>query len=371
MNELDQLLATIKTLYEASLTDEWDDALLHATELLKSSNATIALQNRRHNFSMMRSVGLPFEAIETYNGEFQHIDPVIAHVRTAPIGVAYTDWMAIDQRSFAKSRFAADYATRFDMRHCIQAFTDRDQDYSGFMCAARTDRADAYSESDRSLVQALLPHLRQAIQVRGRLQKVEFRQRAVLDLLDRVDQGAFLVDIDLKVTFTNAEGEQLLRSRNGGLTSSNGRLAAVTLADTTRLRRAVGIAITTLAPDPRPIVIHRPEPRRPLVLRVIPVSARVADGITGASPSAFVLVADLDQRSTHRLDLGPIFGLTKTETDVAWSLVDGHSLAEIAQLMRVSIATVRTHLKHVMQKTGARRQAELVGLVQRVRGIIK
>ncbi len=367
MGDLDQLLATIAALHDACLTDEWGGALGLVAQLLRSSNATVALQSRNRDFSMMRFIGLPSEAIESYNGQFQYIDPVIAHVRTAPTGVAYPDWMAVDQRSLTKSRFAADYASRFDMRHCIQAFTDRDDTYSGFMCAARPDRADAYSENDRTLVHALLPHLRQALQVRSRLQRLEFRHRATLDLLDRLDQGAFLVDVDLKVTFANAEGELILNAKRG-LVSTNGRLAALTLADTTRLRCAVGRAIAR-APDPRPILIKRSEPLRPLVVRVVPVSVQVADGVTGASPTAFVLVADPDQLITDRVKLGPIFGFTKTETEVAWSLADGHSPAEIARFMQVSITTVRTHLQHILHKTGARRQAEVVGLVQRIRGL--
>jgi DNA-binding CsgD family transcriptional regulator len=56
-------------------------------------------------------------------------------------------------------------------------------------------------------------------------------------------------------------------------------------------------------------------------------------------------------------------GLTARETILLALLVDGVSLGHAAKLMGVSRNTVRTHLQHAFEKTGARRQAELIRLV--------
>ena len=65
----------------------------------------------------------------------------------------------------------------------------------------------------------------------------------------------------------------------------------------------------------------------------------------------------LDTRLQLRL------GLTFAEARVASRLARGADLATIAQDLRVSRETVRTHLKRIYCKTGARRQAALVALV--------
>ena len=63
--------------------------------------------------------------------------------------------------------------------------------------------------------------------------------------------------------------------------------------------------------------------------------------------------------------LRDLFGLTRTEGLVAAALGQGHSIEDIASGMNVSLATVRTHLKRLLAKTGTHRQAEAVALLAR------
>ena len=59
------------------------------------------------------------------------------------------------------------------------------------------------------------------------------------------------------------------------------------------------------------------------------------------------------------------FGLTPAEARVVLRLVAGDSLRSAAKALGIKYETVRTHLKSVFQKTGTRRQAELVIVVIR------
>lgn len=65
----------------------------------------------------------------------------------------------------------------------------------------------------------------------------------------------------------------------------------------------------------------------------------------------------------HDTRLQLVFGLTFAEARVASRLARGADLTTIAEELRVSRETVRTHLKRIYSKTGARRQAALVALV--------
>ena len=58
-----------------------------------------------------------------------------------------------------------------------------------------------------------------------------------------------------------------------------------------------------------------------------------------------------------------LFGLTNAEADVALRLVRGDGLKPISADLALSMATVKTHLHHIFDKTDTHRQAELVRLL--------
>jgi DNA-binding CsgD family transcriptional regulator len=61
--------------------------------------------------------------------------------------------------------------------------------------------------------------------------------------------------------------------------------------------------------------------------------------------------------------IAQIFGLTSAEARLASALGSGTTLGQQAAASGVSMSTVRTQLRHVLAKTGTRRQAELARLL--------
>ena len=81
------------------------------------------------------------------------------------------------------------------------------------------------------------------------------------------------------------------------------------------------------------------------------------------------LYADRAARSQHSFTDGPIdaafaprYGLTRRETDVLRELCSGKTDMAIADALDISPETVRSHLKALFQKTGARRRTALVAM---------
>lgn len=58
-----------------------------------------------------------------------------------------------------------------------------------------------------------------------------------------------------------------------------------------------------------------------------------------------------------------LYGLSNSEVRVLYSLMETSGAAEVAAVLGISEATVRTHLRHLFDKTGTNRQADLVRLV--------
>ncbi len=101
-----------------------------------------------------------------------------------------------------------------------------------------------------------------------------------------------------------------------------------------------------------------------------------ADEIHRALRSVATGDAQLDPRVQRRLlealatgaapavptpKMAPAADLTARETDVLREVAAGLSNAEIAQALYVSEATVKTHINHLLAKTGMRDRAQLVG----------
>jgi DNA-binding CsgD family transcriptional regulator len=101
--------------------------------------------------------------------------------------------------------------------------------------------------------------------------------------------------------------------------------------------------------------------RPPLWLLLYPLRAR--SSLRQSSRGARVLAVFHDSEARVRLEprlLVQLHGLTPTEAALASALAEGRTLSEFARARGCSEQTARTHLKHVLDKTGTRRQAELV-----------
>jgi DNA-binding NarL/FixJ family response regulator len=57
-----------------------------------------------------------------------------------------------------------------------------------------------------------------------------------------------------------------------------------------------------------------------------------------------------------------LFDLTPTEARVARGLTAGQTVEEIASSGNISVTTVRSHVRALLEKTGCRRQVEAVAL---------
>ena len=77
-----------------------------------------------------------------------------------------------------------------------------------------------------------------------------------------------------------------------------------------------------------------------------------------------IIIVDPErQPETPAILLRRLYGLTKAEAQVALLAMRGEGLTPIAEELSVSLTTVKTHLRHIFDKTGIHRQAELVRLL--------
>lgn len=207
----------------------------------------------------------------------------------------------------------------------------------------------------------LSPHLMTALTMRRRLESLHSRVSGLEDALDSITVGLVLLDSRGKCVLANKSARVILDERNG-LYLEKSALCTCNLLELERLRGLIASAISSLLPTSsqisRAMLVSR-NGARPLQVLVAPLHRETAS--TAKHAVAIVFINDPEEKTAAPADvLQALFGLTVAEARLACTLLEGSSLSDAAELHRVGQETVRTQLKSIFQKTGTRRQGELV-----------
>jgi DNA-binding CsgD family transcriptional regulator len=211
------------------------------------------------------------------------------------------------------------------------------------------------------MMRALAPHVRRAVDVSGRLAGAGAWDSAI----DRLKVAVFGLDHRGRVLVLNRAAEAIL-AQSDGLGADASGLCAARSDDTAALRRRIADAASPLDDGAAPVVLQRPSGKRALVAHVVPIARRPLPlDFSGTRVLVFVVDPDAGFRA-GAVDLQRLLGLTPAEARCAMSLAEGLSPKEIADRLGVSYETVRSQLRSIYDKTGVRRQAALVRLIQSV-----
>jgi DNA-binding CsgD family transcriptional regulator len=212
----------------------------------------------------------------------------------------------------------------------------------------------------------ILPHVRRALLIGNVIGRHKIEAAALADSLDTLVSGMFIVSGTGRIIHANVRGyamvaeAKVLRAPHGRLTAPDPAADQVLLdifttaenGDTAVGRR--GVAVPLRAHDSKRYVAH-----------VLPLTsgARRKAGISyGAVAAIFVRKAGLDLPSPP-IVIAQEFQLTPAELRVLFSIIEMDGVSEVAQVLGITEATVRTHLHRLFEKTGTGRQTDLVKLV--------
>jgi len=243
---------------------------------------------------------------------------------------------------------------------------------TGYTARLRLGRgvdADDFGIEAHRLVETLLPHLRQAVEIFDRLHGLAVETTELNDALDRLGVASFLLDAEQRVTQPNRRAEALFAGGDG-LAVRNARLfiadekARQQLASSlVRARDATDAQNGARPCLPDVIVIPRRRGAAPLAVAVRVLRSPV-DLRADHAPLVAVYVSTPEQSSAMPADvIRLLLGVTPAEADLAARLVHGATIDEAATELGVTRATARTQLYSIFRKTGLRRQSELVALV--------
>jgi DNA-binding CsgD family transcriptional regulator len=222
-------------------------------------------------------------------------------------------------------------------------------------------------EDIRARLQLIVPHVRRAVLIG----KAFDLQRAVAAdftaTLSALASAICLIDAPGRVVYANPSAMKLLEA-DDVLYGAGRRLRAYDRA----ADQSLGALLTACA-DGNDLAIGAGGGAIHLLSRsggnyvahVLPLNsgARRETGAPYRAVAALVVHNAAENLSSPPEVIAKAFGLTPREVGVLFALVEASGVAEMAEVLGLSDATVRTHLRSLFAKTGTTGQAELVKLV--------
>jgi DNA-binding CsgD family transcriptional regulator len=178
------------------------------------------------------------------------------------------------------------------------------------------------------------------------------------DLLDHIDQALLLIDESCQVVHANAAGRAALEFQSV-LMREGERIVPINPSDRQAWRQAVDEALHGRS---RLYETHAHGTRH--LISITPFQPR--DGQIQRK-HVVVLLGPTPAPQSRRLEAFAIHcGLTPAETRVFLTLIDDLPPNDIALRLGVAPATVRTHIRRILHKTGSPSMRSLLALISRL-----
>ena len=278
--------------------------------------------------------------------------------------VATSDLMPFDQ--LAETEFYRTWAEPQGIVDFVSVVLERSAISAGIFGVFRREQDGLADDDARRRLRLLAPHLRRALLIICMFNRKAAEAATLADTLDGLSAGLCLVDAGGRIVHLNAAAQAILDAGDV-LRSVEGRLAARDAQADRTLREVFaaagqgdealgtkGIAVPLTGEDGERYVAH-----------ALPLTsgARQSAGITHTAAAALFIRRTAPAVSARPEVIGEAFKLTPTELRVLLAIVELGSVPEVAAALGVADTTVRTHVGRLFEKTGARRQADLVKLV--------
>ena len=226
-----------------------------------------------------------------------------------------------------------------------------------FLCVEREHARGPVEATAIEQLDALRPHLARSALMAARLQLE--RVRAASAMLASIGLPALVFDRAGRVLVAN---ELLERPSDHVHWRAQDRFALKDSKADALLRRAMETLQADGAGSNRSFPVRGPDAQVALIAHVVPIRRSARDLFSQSVGVLILMPAKTPQAPSVEL-VQSLFDLTAAEARVARSLTMGQTVDEIASENGVSSHTVRTQVRGVLEKTGSRRQADVIALL--------
>jgi DNA-binding CsgD family transcriptional regulator len=224
-----------------------------------------------------------------------------------------------------------------------------------FLNFFRTGSAEAFNNDEQKLISHLLPHIQRALLIHTKLTNEQQMRNLREQALEQIATAILLMDDRGHVIFANQKAELLLHQgsdlkiRKGNLCCSEARNNNAIKHALVQAKNGIGSALK----------LNNPQLNEDRVIIFSPLRTVNSD-IKNSNAYILVMLADPAKPFYDHLQaFAALYKLTRAETRVLKHLLELQTTQEMAEILHVSMNTLRTQIKALFLKTNTKNQREL------------
>lgn len=371
MSAENRTLAVIEALYRAALDEQlWPAALRELTALTGSQASSFwVLDGSKEGAPRLPTftfINFDPAAVREYLESTAQLDPTVRYLAAHPREAIVHDGLLRNSRDEASRAYHDWHERKIETRFRMVGQARLAPGVQAGVALHRTAKAGRYEPRDIERFAVLHSHLERALAIAVRLGSLGAMQQFGAEWLDRTGSAVVLLDEGCRVVFVNRAALQL-QAREDGFRLAP---AGVELAGRKENAKLQSLIADVISPGGSPgdsaggfLRASRPSGKRPYGLSVFPAS-RASSPLSVFRPAVCIVVVDPEEQPPLPVErLESAFGLTRAEARLAAELATGEDLRVVAEKLKITYGTARTRLAQIFEKTGTRRQGELIRLL--------
>ena len=368
MSELKEFSGLVGNIYDASLDPAlWPAVFEQVCRFVRCSSAHLFAQDSVHKTTASRyfTWGDEPEFTQLYIDKYAKLNPMFPGALFFNVEEVHQLIEIIPREEVRRTRFCIEWMAPQEIIDDMFAILEKSATSCSLFQVIRRRRDGVVDDDARERLALLAPHIRRSVLIGKIIDLKKVEAAALADSLDTLSAGMFMVDASGRIVHANASGHSMLAEAKV-LRSVGGHLGAIdSLANQALLESFAatesgdpalgrkGIAVPLKARDDERYVAN--------VLPLTSGTRRKAGISYSAVATVFVHKAALELSPPEAIVKE--FKLTPAELRVLFAIVEIGGVHKSAEALGISEATARTHLRHLFEKTGTSRQAELIKLV--------
>jgi DNA-binding CsgD family transcriptional regulator len=369
---LDEFSSLVGDIYDAALApDQWPAVLGRISKLLNAQAAALMsydLFDRTPPWQLQ--IGYDPYWMQVYTEKYFAMNPYMDDIARMSPGEVSASSVRSDYPELFKTEFYHGWLKPQRFVDSSVLIVEKSMNAITTLSNVRNEDQGPYDQATLDLIALLYPHVRRAVLIGRVIGEHQDRAAEYSAVLDSLVAGMFLVTDRAEVAHANLAGEAMLAA-GSPLKKVNGRLVLGDEQANRTLREAMAAANdgdVKLGEKGTSIPVRDGDGVE-FILHMLPLNGARRKSVGAGEAVAHVLfVRRNDPKDAPAIAaFAERFGLTAQETRVLQTVVEAGSVPMAADILGIAPATARTHVTSIFDKTGVRRQADLLRLLMEMK----
>jgi DNA-binding CsgD family transcriptional regulator len=361
-----KLSSLLGTLYDAARDPSlWETFLQELAGSIRADSAGLVMVDARKDlFYVSRSWNVNPESTRLYQAHYGSVDVWAKRALLRSSGAVENSEGLYPVSKLQRTEWYNDFLRRFDIEHGLFCLIEKAHSRLASVSLYRSRFCTSFQRSDAQVLRVLAPHLQRAFWLQSKFSELQTKAVAFHEALDALPNGIIFLGSQGEIVVMNRSAERIVAQRDG-LLATRSRLSAERAPESSLLAATIQQAALTsnghgMSAGTTVLISRRARP--PIQLLISPIHHSSIP--TSKHVAAVVFINDpLQHPSQTHAALHTVYRLTPAECRVALLLCDGRAPRVIADTVGVTENTVRSQIKSIFSKTGAKRQGELIRLL--------